>query len=92
MTFLPAGTQRLADLTSAADRWSRGLGELANDFDLTLIDGGRTGDPAVAALARLADATYVVVQLGVVEASAAQAALRDLRASGARVLGCIATE
>ena len=47
--------------------------------------------PGRDALARLADATYFVVQLGAVETSEAQAALRDFRAASARVLGCIAT-
>jgi len=56
-----------------------------------LIDGGRTPDRGVSALAPLADATYFVVQLGAVETFAAQAALRELRSLGARVLGSIAT-
>lgn len=91
LAFLPAGTQRQTALPSAGDRLARILGELTGSYDLLLIDGGRSSDAAASVLARLADATYVVVQLGTVEASAAQAALRDLRSSGARVLGCVAT-
>ena len=55
-----------------------------------LIDGGRATDSSASTLARMADATYLVVQLGTVEASEAQSALAALRAAGARVLGCIA--
>jgi Mrp family chromosome partitioning ATPase len=91
LAFLPAGTQRPAVLPTAGDRLTRVLGELTGSYDLLLIDGGRSNDAAAHVLARLADATYVVVQLGTVEASAAQAALRDLRSGGARVLGCVAT-
>jgi Mrp family chromosome partitioning ATPase len=60
-------------------------------YGLVLIDGGQAGSELSAVLARQADATYLVVELGAVEASQAQAALRDLRAAGGRVLGCIAT-
>lgn len=91
LAFLPAGTQRQAALSSAGDRLTRILGGLTGSYDLLLIDGGRSRDGAANVLARLADATYVVVQLGTVEANAAQAALRDLRSAGARVLGCVAT-
>lgn len=91
LAFLPAGSQRFADLENTSDRLARGLGQLAAGYDLAILDGGRAGDQAGATLARLSDATYVVVQLGAVEAAEAQQALRDLRAAGARVLGCIAT-
>jgi Mrp family chromosome partitioning ATPase len=91
LAFLPVGTQRFADLDASADPLARSVGQLAAPYDLVLVDGGRTGDPGVATLARLCDATYVIVQLGTVEASQAQHALRELRAGAARVLGCIAT-
>jgi Mrp family chromosome partitioning ATPase len=91
LSFLPCGTQRFADLEASADLLARSVGQLGAQFDLVLVAGGRTGDSGLAALARLCDATYVVVQLGTVEATQAQHALRDLRAGGARVLGCIAT-
>jgi Mrp family chromosome partitioning ATPase len=91
LSFLPVGTQRFADLDASADVLVRSVGQLAAHYDLVLVDGGRTGDSSLPTLARLCDATYVVVQLGAVEASQAQQALRGLRAAGARVLGCIAT-
>jgi Mrp family chromosome partitioning ATPase len=91
LAFLPAGSERFADMETSANVLARSLGQLAAQFDLTLIGGGRCGEAGVAALARICDATYVVVQLGTVEAMQAQQALRDLRATGARVLGCIAT-
>lgn len=91
LSLLPAGTERFADLESSAGVVARSLGVLAAEFDLVLVDGGRAGDAGLPMLARLCDATYLVIQLGAVEATQAQNALRDLRAAGARVLGCIAT-
>jgi Mrp family chromosome partitioning ATPase len=89
--FLPAGQQRLTDLSTAGSRLEAALKKLAGRFALVLIDGGHCGDLASSALARQTDATYLVIRLGAVEAATAQTALRDFRASGARVLGCIAT-
>jgi protein-tyrosine kinase len=91
LSFLPAGLLRHADLAAAGTRLDAICKQLAADFAFVLIDGGRSEELAAAVLARLAEATYFVVQLGTVEMGAAQAALRDFRAAGARVLGCIAT-
>jgi hypothetical protein len=91
LAFLAAGSQRFPDLEDKADLLSRAFGQLAAEFDLILLAGGRTDDPAAATLARLCDATYVVIELGTVEANYAQKSLRTLRSTGARVLGCIAT-
>src|SRR4051794_40025601 len=87
LSFVPNGS------SPPGDAWQpSGLGqicgELARSFACVLIDGGRAGDAGATALARAADATYLVVQLGTVETSAAQAALAALRTAGARVLGC----
>jgi len=91
LSLLPAGLLRHVDLSAAGSRLEAVLRQAAENHSLVLIDGGRSGDLAATALARLADATYFVVQLGAVETSEAQAALRDFRAASARVLGCIAT-
>jgi len=90
LSLLPAGRASYVDLL-AGPRLENLLQELAGEYSLLLIDGGRSSDAAAAALARVSDATYFVVQLGVVEGCAAQAALRDFRAAGAKVLGCVAT-
>lgn len=91
LSLLPAGRIQAANLSAAGSRLGELLHELAGDFKLVLVDGGRTAELSAATLARLTDATYLVVKLGAVEAAEAQVALRDLRAAGARVLGCIAT-
>jgi Mrp family chromosome partitioning ATPase len=91
LSFLPAGLLRQADLSTAGPRLELVLQQLAAGFSVVLLDGGRASDLAATMVARQADATYLVVQLGTVETSEAQAALRDFRAAGARVLGCIAT-
>jgi Mrp family chromosome partitioning ATPase len=90
LSFLPAGQLRHYDFSTAGSGLESSLAELSGEFDRVLIDAGRAGEPGVAALARQADATYLVIELGAVETSAAQTALAELRASGARVLGCIA--
>jgi hypothetical protein len=91
LCFLPAGLALHVDLSAATGRLEQVLEELAGEFTCVLIDGGRTPDTAVRALAPLADATYFVVQLGAVETATAETALRELRSLGARVLGSIAT-
>jgi Mrp family chromosome partitioning ATPase len=91
LSLLPSGRTRHVDLSASGSRLEELLRQLSGDFSLVILDGGRTADLAASALARLCDATYFVVQLGAVEAAEAQNALRDFRAAGARVLGCIAT-
>ena len=91
LSVLPFGQARLTDPGSGANRLAAILQALETDHRLVLIDGGRSSELAAATLARLADATYFVVRLGETEAAQAQSALRDFRAAGARVLGCIAT-
>ena len=91
LSFLPAGLLQDVDLATAGPRLELLWQQLSVGFSYVLLDAGRTSDPAATVLARLADATYFVVQLGTVETSEAQAALRDFHAAGARVLGCIAT-
>ncbi len=91
LSVLPAGLKRHVDLSAAGARLEELLQELAAEHALVLICGGSSSELSSSALARLADATYFVVQLGAVEANEAQSALRDFRAAGARVLGCIAT-
>jgi len=91
VSFLPGGGQRHVDLSASGPRLEEVIRRLAAEFSWVLVSGGRTPDLSASALARICDATYFVVQLGAVEAFEAQAALRDFRAAGARVLGCIAT-
>jgi Mrp family chromosome partitioning ATPase len=89
LSFLPAGRWRHQTL-SPSDGITRLMGGVSASYDLALIDGGRAGDSNLAALAKAADAAYLVVRLGAVEASTAQEALRTLRGAAARVLGCVA--
>ncbi len=89
--ILPMGQVRLPDPAAAANRLAALVQSLEGAFRLVIIDGGRTSNRAAAALARLCDATYFVVRLGETDARQAQIALRDFRAAGARLLGCIAT-
>jgi Mrp family chromosome partitioning ATPase len=91
LSVLPMGKVRLPDPAAVANRLAAIVQSLEESYRLVIIDGGHTGGPAAPALARLCDATYFVVRLGETEAAHAQFALRDFRAAGARLLGCIAT-
>ena len=90
LSFLPAGAGKIGDQASAAGRLAEMFGRLASEYELILLDGGRSGDKWATTLARLCDATYFVVRLGATDAGQAQAALREFRAAAARVVGCIA--
>jgi len=91
VSLLAGGQQRHLDLSANGLRLEEILRQLSPEFGLLIVNGGRTPDLSASTLGRLCDATYFVVQLGAVEAAEAQNALRDFRAAGARVLGCIAT-
>jgi Mrp family chromosome partitioning ATPase len=91
VSILPFGKARFRDLAESANRLAAALQSLESEYRLVLIDGGRTSELTAATLARLCDATYFVIRLGETEAALAQATVRDFRAAGARVLGCIAT-
>jgi Mrp family chromosome partitioning ATPase len=91
LRVLPFGKARLRDAAASANRLAATLQALESDYRFVLIDGGRSSELAAATLARLCDATYFVVRLGETEAAMAQSAVRDFRAAGARILGCIAT-
>jgi len=91
LSVLPLGKVRLPDPAAVANRLAAIVQSLEESYRLVIIDGGHTGERAAPALARLCDATYFVVRLGETEAAHAQSALRDFRAAGARLLGCIAT-
>jgi len=90
LMFLPTGLSGL-DVEQTRVRWGTVLEQLTAGSECVLVDAGSTSDPVASTLARIADATYLVVQLGTVEANDAQKALAEFRAAGARVLGCIAT-
>jgi receptor protein-tyrosine kinase len=91
LALLPAGLQRELDSAAAAAPLEAALRELAAQYALLLIDGGTGAGGLALAAARVCDATYLVAELGTVEAQEAQAALQEFRASGARILGAIAT-
>lgn len=89
--ILAAGLYAPGDNAADEVRIEAMLRQIVGEYSLVLIDGGPAEGHLATTLARHANATYLVVELGEVEAIQAQAALRDLRATGARVLGCIAT-
>jgi Mrp family chromosome partitioning ATPase len=90
LAFLPAGQSRHYDVSTSGTAFENLLEQLRNQHDCVLVEVGSAGSSNASALARQADATYLVVELGVVETIAARKALNDLRTTGARVLGCIA--
>ncbi|HZL91964.1 MAG TPA: hypothetical protein VFB96_26575 [Pirellulaceae bacterium] len=91
VSLLPAGRKALPDNLGVVDRVAQLLAKLEERFSLVMVDGGMHTGPLLPALARLCDATYLVVRLGATDARAATAALKTIRATGARVMGCVAT-
>jgi Mrp family chromosome partitioning ATPase len=90
---LPAGQmagERLMESVAAGTPGAMGWAELVASFGAVLLCGGSTDDPWAGALAQLADATYVGVELGRIDEPTARAAVSRLRQQGARVLGCLA--
>jgi hypothetical protein len=91
VSLLPAGRKALPDDLGVIDRVAQLLAKLEERFSLVMIDGGAHSGPLLPALARFCDATYLVVRLGATDARAATSALKSFRATGARVMGCVAT-
>jgi len=89
LSFIPNGSSPAGDALPSG-RLGQVFEDFSDNFACVLVDCGRVSDADASALACVADATYLVVQLGTVETSVAQSALARLRAAGARVLGCIA--
>ena len=91
ISLLPAGRKALPDNLGVVDRVAPLLAKLEERYSLVMIDGGAHTGPLLPALARLCDATYLVVRLGATDARAATTALKTFRGTGARVMGCVAT-
>jgi hypothetical protein len=91
ISLLPAGRKALPDNLGVVDRVAPLLAKLEERYSLVMIDGGAHTGPLLPALARLCDATYLVVRLGATDARAATTALQTFRGTGARVMGCVAT-
>lgn len=91
VSVLPAGRRALPDAMGVVDPLAQLLARLEERYALVLIDGGAHTGPLVPALARLCDATYFVVRLGATDTRVATTALKTFRATGARVMGCVAT-
>lgn len=89
LTFLPTGRGNL-NVDVAADRLSDLIPQLEQEFPLVLVDGGQSSGAIAGSLARSCEATYLVIRLGATDAKEAQAALRNFRSVGARVMGCVA--
>jgi Mrp family chromosome partitioning ATPase len=91
VSLLPSGRKAPPDTIGIVDHVGQLLSKLEERYPLVLIDGGPHTGTLVPALGRLCDATYFVVRIGSTDARTASAALKSFRASGARVMGCIAT-
>jgi Mrp family chromosome partitioning ATPase len=90
VALVPCGTVSAKVTDVPDDRFAALLRRLGVRHSHTIVDAGRVEDRAAPAIARLCDGAYFVIRLGVVEAARAERALKDYRAAGARVLGCIA--
>lgn len=89
LAFLPSGRGNVT-VTGAAETLASLIPKLEAEFPLVLIDGGQSNGSLLMPLARSCDATYFVIRLGATDAKEAQGALTSFRATGARVMGCVA--
>lgn len=71
------------------DRWAAALRRLRQQYQFVLIGISPSNNPAVTAVARAADAIYLVLRPGHTGQRAARQAARTLRRCGGRVLGSI---
>jgi len=70
-------------------RWAGTLREFRKEYQFVLIGASPADDATVCGIAAWAEATYLVIRLGRTGQSAARRAVRVLRQSGARLLGCV---
>jgi Mrp family chromosome partitioning ATPase len=74
-----------------AARWGAALHQFRQEYQFVLI-GVSPADAAAKAIARWADATYLLIHPGRTGRRAARRAVRTLRQCGGRVLGCLLVE
>lgn len=89
LDFLPAGNGLLSLCQPIEDRLKNLSTEWKGTYDYVLIDGGEPNDVIPRLWCSMCDATYLLVTLGETETVAAKAAVTELRAYGARLLGCV---
>ena len=89
LDFLPAGNGLLSICQPLEDRLTHLSIDWKASYDYVLIDGGDPNDVIPRLWCSMCDATYLLVTLGETETIAAKAAVTELRAYGARLLGCV---
>lgn len=88
LSALTAGSPGLVDVNALADV----VTELRDSYDLVLIDGPRwDGRAGCSALARLADAVFLVTPAAEADVPPASELMRDLPAQGVPLAGCVLT-
>lgn len=90
--FLPTGNRAGDASGESLMALGESLAKWRSSYPIVLIDGGDALSESARALARLCDATYLLVGLGTATTEAAREATRRFRATGGRLLGCIAVE
>lgn len=87
--LLPAGQGKSPP--SIDETLPRMFSEMRRRFEFTLLDAGAANQDATVALARLADACFLVARLGQTSTKGLKATEARLQAAGARVVGCVVT-
>ncbi len=91
LLIVPKGVSRQPEPAVDADVIAKLLSTCREQYPFTVVDSGGWKSPTSVALARHADATYVVVQAGVTRRRAARQALQLLGQEGIHAAGCILT-
>jgi Mrp family chromosome partitioning ATPase len=96
LEMLPGRTEETAPtappLPEPNDRWTASLDQLRLQYQFVLIGTSPVDNPATMAIARAADAIYLLVRPGYTGQRAIRQTLRALHRCGARVLGCLLVE
>jgi Mrp family chromosome partitioning ATPase len=88
--LLPAGQDRVARVATLAPQLAAVVNEMKQFYSFVLTDGGAATELVAQTFGRYHDATYLLVPLARAGEDQVHRAVSKLRATGHRLLGCIA--
>ena len=91
LCVLPAGRLAAPKLSAGDEELGSLLNELTSQWEVVLLDAGSCQDSSAPALISAACNVYLVVRLGETELQGAGAAIDIIRATDAKIRGCVAT-
>lgn len=89
LDVLPGRAAALGNRNAPTARWLATLRDMRREYQFVLIALSSAEDATIGAIAAWADATYLIVGEGRTSRNASRRAVRVLRQSSARLLGCV---